>query len=683
MTSYRRRGAHAAPRPGPALFGTAGRALRPPAGWRAPGRERIGGQRVSRWRFGTGRLRPSLPRVVAVTLAAAFVVAGVVGGWSSSPSAEPTAQAFLLDWQQHAYRAAAALTTGRQAVVAAELAGAYRGLDAAAFYLSMGHISQRGRSAQAHFYASVDLSQDGAPVPWDYQGRFWLHQTGSGWKVAWSPEVIAPGLRPGLHLAVVSTAPHRMPLLDSAGKPLLTPSLAYVIGVRPRQLAHPAVTAAGLGRVTGLEPGELLGWIQAAPPGRFSELVMLRPAQYHRLAGRLRQVPGLIIRPERLRLFTSIAPAVVGSVGTEVSPALLDQGIGYRPGATIGLSGLQRAYQAKLAGTPTTMVITENAAGQRVAVLKSWPGRAPVAVRTTLNAGVQQAANRAVGSAPGSAALVAVQAATGRILAVAEHWRAGLPRINPLAGRYPPGAAFTIVSGEALLASGLGPGRPVPCRSINVVGGQSFRNIPAWSWAGARPTFAADFAHACLTAFSGLSQRLTGRGLLAAARGFGLGGSWRLPLPSFSGLVGAAGSAAQLASDTVGEGSVLVSPLAMALVAAQVDTGAWHQPTLVAQGADPAGARQLPFTAASLGTLRGLMRLAVRSGAARRANLAGTPVYGQVGTAALGSGKHRTWASWFVGYRGGTAFSVLEISASPRTSAALVAARFLRLARGG
>ena len=130
-----------------------------------------------------------------------------------------------------------------------------------------------GRAAR--FTASVDLGQDGAP--WTYRGRLSLHGTGSGWKIDWSPSVINPGLRPGLHLAMVSTTPRRRPLLDAAGRPLETPSTAYLIGVRPDRLHHPAVTAQRLGEITGLQSSELLGWILAAPGGSFAELVVLKP----------------------------------------------------------------------------------------------------------------------------------------------------------------------------------------------------------------------------------------------------------------------------------------------------------------------------------------------------------------------------------------------------------------------
>jgi cell division protein FtsI/penicillin-binding protein 2 len=683
MASYRKRGAHAA-RPVAAPFVPVKRA--PPAG--AAGRAPVTGGMRGRLRGSSRKMRgmnglrtrPSLPKVIAAVLVILFGAVGFAGGLWSTPSAEPTVQAFLLAWQQQQYQTAAQLTTGNPAAVAAALQDAYLQLDAAAFFVAMGPVSQHGNTADAGFRASVDLGQDGPP--WNYNGRFRLRLTGSTWKVVWSPSVINPGLHNGLRLAVVSSTPRRALLEDAAGAPLLVPSTAYVVGVRPDHLTNPAVTAARLGRITKLDPSQLLGWILAAPRDAFQELVVLHPAQYNRIAGRLDRVPGLITRPEQLRLFSSIAPAVVGSVGTETSSILRDQGIAYRPGATVGLSGLQKARQRDLAGTPTISVVTETANGRQVAVLQSWPGQNSRPLRTTLDSGLQTTADAAIRSLPESAAAVAVQASTGRILTVAEHTGGGLPAIDPLAGRYPPGAAFTIVSTEALLASGLSASRPVPCHNVNDVGGRLFTNVPPVPGLGSQPAFEADFAHSCGTAFSGLSWRLNGRDLMAAASGFGVGAPWRLPLPSFSGSMRAPTGVAAVAAGTIGEGSVQVSPLAMAMIAAQVATGTRHAPSLIA--GKPATAVPAkgdpPFSAANLATLRTLMRATVEDGVAQRADLAGSPVYGQVGTVAVTTGKHPVWASWFVGYRGGVAIAVLEFGHSSATSAVPLAAQILTAA---
>ena len=74
--------------------------------------------------------------------------------------------------------------------------------------------------------------------------------------------------------------------------------------------------------------------------------------------------------------------------------------------------------------------------------------------------------------------------------------------------------------------------------------------------------------------------------------------------------------------------------------------------------------------------MRTLMRSTVAAGAAQEADLAGTPVYGQVGNAPAAPGS-KLWASWFVGYRGDVAFAVLELTTSPSTSAVPLGASFL------
>ena len=98
-----------------------------------------------------------------------------------------------------------------------------------------------------------------------------------------------------------------------------------------------------------------------------------------------------------------------------------------------------------------------------------------------------------------------------------------MPAIDPLAGQYPPGAAFTIVSTEALLAKGVTVNTPIPCTPVNTVGGHNFRNVPPKANADMGATLGGDFAQSCATAFAGLSLRLNTADLSKAATGFGFG----------------------------------------------------------------------------------------------------------------------------------------------------------------
>ena len=669
VASYRRRGAHAADRKHAAApFVGEKRVPQPAVGGRVPHSGGIGG-----W-VGGLRLRSRQLKLGAAGVVVLLLIIGVAGGFASGePSAEPAAQDFLLAWAQGQYKTAAALPTGGPAPVTTDLRTASQQLGAAAYYLSMGPITQHGGTAEAHFFASVDLGQDGAP--WSYEGRFAMRKTPAGWRVVWSPTVINPGLHQGLRMAVVTTMPPRAALLDAEGASLIHPSTAWKAQVRPGRLSHPEDTATAFAALAGLDEEQVLSVIRAAPQTHPLTLATLSPADYAALRKRLNQVPGLLLRRVSLRLFETAATDVTGTVGTELAPVLQEQGVTYRPGTTVGVSGLQKVYQRRLAGSAGTEVIAENRAGHQDAVLKKWVGTQGTPVRTTIEAGVQRAATNAVTGQPAAAAIVAVQASTGHVIAVADHAGGGT-RADPLTGRYQPGGAFTIVSTAALLAKGTALNEPIPCLGSTRVGGRTFTNVPTVSSFGAQPQFSADFAQSCGTAFTTLSQGLTGSRLATAATAFGLGAQWKLPLSAFPGSFQASQTQGGLAADTIGEQGVQTSPLAMALVAAGVDSGKWRPPMLVTSPPDPGLSPRVVADPQTVDSLRSLMRQAVASGAARGANLAGLPVYGQVGTARAAAGS-KYWAHWFVGYRGSVAFAVLELTKSPTTSAVPLGASFL------
>jgi cell division protein FtsI/penicillin-binding protein 2 len=633
-----------------------------PPGPPAPGRSAKVGRRPSP---AVRRARRS--RIAAVAIVAIGVlVIGLATGFGAEPSAEPAAMSFLLAWQQQQYAAAGALTTAPPRTVAAFLAAAFAQVNAAQLILTMDSVVQKGATARASFTASVDLAQQGRL--WTYHGQFGLRRVGGGWKVVWTPSVVNPSLGPGERLAVVTQFPARAPVLDAAGRPLQVASPVYVVGVWPDRLASPAATAQDFARATRLQAAQVLGQIKAAPPHQFLRLASLDPVTYARLRSGLRGVPGLVVQQVPERLFQSEASGLVGQVGSEVSPELRADGAYYAPGTTVGLSGLEQSYQRDLLGTPTTEVVAVNSAGVQTGVLARWPGTPGTPVRTTISSAVQNAALAALASVPYSGEIVAVQASTGKLLAVAQRQRSGpLPAGGPLDAKLMPGTAFTIVSAAALLESGLKASETIPCDNSFTVGGQTFTSYGT----GAQKPFSAVFADGCGTAFAGLSERLNAGEFAQVVKEFGIGADWSsLPVPAFSGSVPSAADDADLAAETIGQGNVRMSLLSMAMVAAAVDTGSWHTPQVLQDAADPAGTVLNPSTMAAL---RGLMRGAVRSGAAQAASVPGPQVYGQVGMVHASSG----WLSWFVGYRGDIAFAVIETGKTPQLSAAALAAAFL------
>jgi cell division protein FtsI/penicillin-binding protein 2 len=615
--------------------------------------------------------RAKRSRIAAVAIVAIGVlVIGLATGFGTELSAEPTAQSFLLAWQQQQYATAGALTTARADTVAAGLKGVAAQLDAPQLYLSMRSVHQHGSTANASFTATVDLAQQGRV--WTYQGHLSLRRVGGAWKVVWAPSVINPNLGPGERLAVVTTFPDRAAILDAKGNPLQLKATAYVLGVVPDRLASPAKTAQAFAKPTKLQAGQVLGQITAAPPHSFLRLATLDPPTYARLLPSLRKVPGLQARPESQRLFQSKATAVVGAVGSEINQQLRADGALYAPGTTLGLSGLERKYQRELVGTPTTEVVAVNSAGQQTAVLAQWHGSEGAPVRTTIDSSVQGAALTALDGVPNSGEIVAVRASTGAVLAVAQHQAAGaLPAA--LNAKLAPGAAFTIVSAAALVEKKVASlSTSIPCASSFNVGGQTFSSAGT----GEQRPFSTAFAEGCGTAFAQLSERLTATDWAQVVREFGIGADWSgLQVPAFSGSVPGTAGQASLAAQTIGQGNVRMSLLSMAMVAATVDAGRWHVPQVL-QAPDPPD----PGAALDMGvmeTVRGLMRGAVRSGAAQAASQPGPQVYGQVGLVHTGSG----WTSWFVGYRGDIAIAAIETGKTAELSAAALAGAFFAAAR--
>jgi cell division protein FtsI/penicillin-binding protein 2 len=595
---------------------------------------------------------------------------GLATGFGSELSAEPATQAFLLDWEQQQYGAAGALTTAAPATVTTALREAFTQVNATQLFLSMSKIVQHGGTAQASFTASVSLA--GIEHVWTYRGQFGLRRIDGNWKVVWAPSVINPSLGLGERLAMVAQFPARAPVLDAEGDPLQLPAPAYQVGVWPDRLANQAVTARDFAAVTGLQASQVLGQITAAPPNQFVRLATLDPDTYAGLRAGLHGVPGLVVQRISDRLFQAEATGIVGGVGSEVDPKLRADGAFYVPGTTVGLSGLEQAYQRQLLGTPTTEVVAVNSAGAQTGVLARWPGVSGTPVRTTISSSVQSAALTALRGVSSSGEIVAVQAHTGQILAVAQHQGSGpLPADGPLNAQLVPGMAFSIVSAAALVSDGVKTSTPSSCENSFTVGGQTFTS----DGTGQLKPFSAEFANGCSTAIVGMSERLqTSNQFDQVVKAFGIGGKWpQLPVPAFSGTVPSAVGAADLANEMIGQGNVRMSPLSMAMVAAAIESGSWHAPQVVANSADPPSAPSAVLSADTVTTVRDLMRTAVSSGAAHAAQLSGRQVYGQVGLVHTGS----SWMSWFVGYRGPIAFTVIESGKTAQLSAAALARTFL------
>ncbi|MBB5074704.1 penicillin-binding transpeptidase domain-containing protein [Nonomuraea endophytica] len=294
--------------------------------------------------------------------------------------------------------------------------------------------------------------------------------------------------------------------------------------------------------------------------------------------------------------------------------------------------------------------------------------------QTTLDLRVHAAGAKALRLTKKPAALVALRPSTGEILAVVNN-RGGFDRA--LMGKYPPGSTFKVVTASALVADGVSAAQTVKCPAEQNIGGFPFHNAGYKDY-GSLP-FRDAFAHSCNTTFGAMTVDSLGASRLAKVAGdFGFGVPINPGVPAVRADFPAAKDDTDLASASIGQGRILASPLNMATVAAAIASGTWRPPRLVPARLIPTeGETRRPLEEGVVKALRTLMPAVVSEGTAQAAPFpAGTA--GKTGTAEYGSGKEPPAHSWFIGYKGDLAFSVLvEGGGAGSAVAAPIAAYFL------
>ncbi|MGI5283735.1 penicillin-binding transpeptidase domain-containing protein [Nonomuraea polychroma] len=597
----------------------------------------------------------SLRRTLCATVTLA-VACTMLTGCFEEPSPHDAVRDFLVGWQTEDYDLAAGRTDGDQATVRKALSDAKLELDAASFRFKIKSMTVDGDESMAAFHAEVDLGENN-PL-WQYDGKLPLHLVDGAWKVRWSPSVLHPELKEGQRFAVDIDPKPRQPVVDRTGESLQTNTVVYSAGVYPAKLGDQAEeVVARLSEITGYAQDRLLSRIRSSPPDKFVPLVTFGRTRYQSMKSKLDAISGIQTKPQDQPVNPDAPRQIVGTVSTLTPEYEQKLGGPQRAGDSVGKSGLQQAYQSYLTGSTQTRVITlDLKTGKEVTQLKEWPGRQNVSVKTTIDRGIQAAAEQAVADSETSA-LVAVDSKTGEIRAVATKGSMHQEK-DALAGKYPAGTAFSVVAADALVKNNVSPKQRLDCPQERTVGGAKFVAAGQAAGSTSSATFQENFAKGCVTALASLARRVKAEDLEKSAEAFGVGQSWRLPLKSFSGSFPELSSDADKAKAIAGQ-NVEVSPLGMALVAAAVSSGTWRPPVLVTDPKSPDPAAEtvpiaqpapVPVDPRVLTALRPMMR----------AGAFGTPaqagkatVYGVTATA----GDQMTW---FVGWQGDVAIAVLS-----------------------
>ncbi len=587
------------------------------------------------------------------------LVAGAAGaGWFllQREPALPTREvrAYLAAWEHFDAPAMAALTAAPPPEMEAAIAGMQEDLRVTAARFTPGPLRRQGASVVAGYAAALDLAGLGT---WTYPGILELDRVAGKWRVAWSPAALHPDLVAGQHFGRSRTWAPRAPILGADGAPLVSATDVVDIGLEPDRIKDLAAVLAVLKQQLNVEPASVTAALNApgVKPDHFVPVARLRPDRFAQLRPVLEPVPGVFFQRNtgRLAVAENFALHVLGRYDEVTAERLTDLGSPYLVGDVVGLSGIEAVYERKLAGTPSGEVRTVDAAGATVRTLFQFTGTPPEPVRTTLDRRTQEAAEAALAGVTSPAAIVAVDSATGDVRAVVSR-PFDQPFNRALAGQYPPASTFKIVTTAALLGMGTKPESPIACPPEATVGGQTFRNFEGGSLGGT--TFRSAFAQSCNTAFVALSANLADAALSAAATSFGFGAKYDLGLPTAGAAFPAPKDLAERASEAIGQGRVVASPLHMATVAAAVASGGWRAPRLLSDSPPGAVTTLDPQTAA---TLKDLTTEVVRTGTGMAAAVAGQQVAGKTGTAEIGGADADRTHAWFIGYRGTLAVSVL------------------------
>ncbi|HTJ72241.1 MAG TPA: penicillin-binding transpeptidase domain-containing protein [Actinospica sp.] len=266
-------------------------------------------------------------------------------------------------------------------------------------------------------------------------------------------------------------------------------------------------------------------------------------------------------------------------------------------------------------------------------------------VATTINARVEAAAESAAHRFPHSA-MVVIQPTTGDIVAIANN---DGQNHTALTGRVAPGSDFKVITSTALLDQGVvTPSQIVDCPQAFPVQGVVFHNDSDGENLG-KP-FIDDFAQSCNNAFDRWYTDL-GNGALeqTAQTYYGLNRPWDIGIgePTSYTDIPDDPSGAELAQECFGQGQLLVSPIAMASVAATVAAGSFHQPVLVPGAAQIAAT---PLPAATDADLKEMMRAVVTypDGTGYGVGF-GPDVYAKTGTADVGTTQTQP-NSWMIAF---------------------------------
>lgn len=584
-------------------------------------------------------------RALGALLAAVLVLAGCS---DAEDRLDATVRGFA-DALSHGDAAAAAALTTDSAAASDTLGTLFASLGTDVRF----DVADRRREEDA---ATFTLSATwkfgpGKTTEWTYTAEGRARADGDDWTVDWNPATVAPGLDAGPLSYTTLAATPAARVVDRTGADLLTQHIVTLVELSPGVDVN--TVAAVLNPAAPTITPQSLAADLAAADGKPVTAVTLREDDIAPIREQLAAVAGVQLRPQTRLLATDRALT---------SPTL---------------SGLSELWQQRTDSAAGWAVLAETPSGpERV----GGEDAGPVGdIASTLDIGMQRAAEAALAPLATPAAIVAIQPSTGALLTVAQNAPADTQGPIALTGLYPPGSTFKTVTVSAALQAGqVTPDTIVGCPGTENIEGRQIPNDDNFEL-GDVPLHTA-FARSCNTTMGRLAVGLPADGLTEAAAQLGLGIDYVAPgMTTVTGSVPVADSPALRVEEGIGQGKVTASPFGMALVAATLARGSVPAPSLVEGEPGVPDRTPDPLPPGVDAQVQAMMRETVTGGTATQ--LQDIPgMLGKTGTAEYVHGQAGEVRAhgWFVGIRGDLAVAVFISDAGSSAPAVDAAGSFLR-----
>jgi Penicillin binding protein transpeptidase domain/Penicillin-binding Protein dimerisation domain/NTF2-like N-terminal transpeptidase domain len=407
------------------------------------------------------------PASLAILLCGALLSA-----CSSAPAPQATADAYLAAWARQDWAAMQKLTSSAPADFTAVNQAAFRDLTVRQARFTAGTTHAGQSAASTPVTERLTLAGLGTVTI-----RSALHLVLGTWLVKWSPATIAPPLRAGDQLSLRTAWPARAAVLGAHGAPLTSQGQVVTIGVEGARISSAATLKSAL--VTAGAPAAAADRAIAAArthPTYFEPVFTVSRARYTQLEPTLYPLPGTVFQAGAAlsTLTPGLSDGLIGTTGPVTAEELSQLGAPYTARDTAGQTGLEQADERQLAGTPGATVSVVSGGGAHVATLATLAPQPGSPVTTTIEPSVQRAAEAALAGEKKSAALVAVSASTGAVLAAVSVNSGGFDQA--IDGGFPPGSTFKVITSTALIGHGLTPRSAASCPGTATVDGEVFHN---------------------------------------------------------------------------------------------------------------------------------------------------------------------------------------------------------------